>query len=238
MQYSSKPILAGRGKPARPAEIADYGPKLIHPGTPRKRVYRAFLEAVFSPKPATSLKQSLHHPLLTAGHAGSVICNSSLEPPLYRHGWDLERTAEAIALYHRTPADDTFEVGFYVFDLVSEEPFSRRWQYTDLVEQIACEHVRPVPSVCAPTVAVADALHDLNLKNRFRGNDLHCWQFWKQSSPGTVLCRFDRHGESVPRGFIFTPGILGKKQKNQVTTCLPVFSEDLTQKFCTFQRNA
>jgi hypothetical protein len=43
-----------------------------------------------------------------------------------RHGWDLERIADAIVLFRKRPSRDSFEIGFYVFDVVMDQGFENR----------------------------------------------------------------------------------------------------------------
>jgi ATP-dependent DNA ligase len=98
-----------------------------------------------------------------------------LDGEFYRHGWELERIAEAISLMRRTPAADTFEIGFYVFDAPAELPFlERSRRCVELVSCARSRHVRPVPTARIGSREDADALYALHLKAGFEGSIYRC----------------------------------------------------------------
>jgi DNA ligase-1 len=92
-----------------------------------------------------------------------------LDGEFYCHGWTLDRIAEAVSLFRRKPDQDTFEIGFYVFDLVADLAFAERCtEYHDLITG-ACNHVQPVPALRADSEAAGDAIHQMNLRAGFEG---------------------------------------------------------------------
>ena len=92
-----------------------------------------------------------------------------LDGEFYRHGWTLDRIAEAVSLFRKEPGSDTLEIGFYVFDIASEAPFVERCaRYAKLVPNV-CSHVQPVPALSVESLAAADAIHAWNLRTGFEG---------------------------------------------------------------------
>ncbi len=92
-----------------------------------------------------------------------------LDGEFYRHGWTLDRIAEAVSLFRKEPGSDTLQVGFYVFDVASDAPFAERCaRYAKVVVGV-CNHVKPVPPLHVESVAAADAIHDWNLRTGFEG---------------------------------------------------------------------
>lgn len=113
-----------------------------------------------------------------------------LDGEFYRHGWTLDRIAEAVSLFRKEPVPNTLEVGFYVFDLASEDPFAkRRALYAKVIDGI-CSHVQPVPALLVESTTAADAIHAWNLRTGFEGTIYRTGQ--RGYRPGRDQCLMKR----------------------------------------------
>ena len=93
----------------------------------------------------------------------------TLDGELYRHGWTLDRIAEAVSLFRREPSADTYEVGFYVFDIYQDAPFPARWKHCrrGIGKRFSFVQLVPLHEIdCADS---ADAVYNLHLTAGFEG---------------------------------------------------------------------
>ncbi len=131
-----------------------------------------------------------------------------LDGEFYRHGWTLDRIDEAVSLFRKEPSPDTLEVGFYVLDVASEAPFSkRRARYAKRIVNICC-HLQPVPALPVESLAAADAIHEWNLRTGFEGTIYRTGQGGYR--PGRDQClmkRKEKRGSGFTAERHFQPGV-------------------------------
>lgn len=130
-----------------------------------------------------------------------------LDGEFYRHGWTLDRIAEAVSLFRKEPTADTMEVGFYVFDTVADEPFAdRRSCYVATLTKVDCQYVQPVPAIRVDSHQTADAFHQLNLRTGFEGTIYRTGQGgYRPDRDRCLMKRKERRGSGFTADRDFKP---------------------------------
>lgn len=100
----------------------------------------------------------------------STSLNLSLDGELYSHGMSLQQINSRVAVNRAGPHDDVRSVKYYVFDIISSEPFHRRAAALDLLrERNTNEHVVFVESYRINTPAEADYYFNQFINDKYEG---------------------------------------------------------------------